>query len=146
MARRDDRTADLFLEVPRPAAPLPGAMDYRGLVCELIARMLDESGFEDRFLAAAAISRLAGKEVSKYMLDAYTSPAREEYNAPAWLIPVIEAACRSHLYTAWIADVRGGRLYLGAEALKAELGRMEHARDEIAKQIRDMKRRLGESE
>lgn len=146
MTRRsasDDRTFDLFA-VPVPAPVTPGGMDYRLAVAELLKAILDESGFADRYEAAAAMSRLAGKEVTKYMLDAYTAPSREDYNAPAWLMPVAETACRSHRYTAWCAELRGGRLYLGAEALKAEIGRMEHQRDELAKLIRDVKRRLGE--
>lgn len=144
-ARGDTQTPDLFA-VPQPAAPLPGAMDFRVQVCELIALMLDEAGFEDRWEAAAAISRLAGKDVSKHMLDAYCSPARDEYNAPGWLMPVIETACRSHRYSVWVAGVHGGRLYLGADALKAELGKKEHQRDALSAQIREIKKRLGEAE
>jgi hypothetical protein len=144
MARaKDDRTLDLF-EVPQPAAPLPGAMDYRSTVCGIVAQMLKDAD-DDRYEIAARCSRLTGKDVSKYMLDAYTSEAREEFNAPGWLLPAVEAACNSHLYTNWIVSVRGGRLLIGREALTADLGRLERQKTETEQLIKKLKKQLGES-
>ena len=140
MSRRDTSTGDLFA-VPQPAAPVPGALDYRATVAHLLADMLRTSG-QDRYGIAAAASRLAGKDVSKYMLDAYTSESREEFNLPAWLVPSLEAACESHAISAWLAGVRGGRLLIGREALNAELGRLERQRDEAGQQIRALRDQL----
>lgn len=119
-------------------------MDYRAVVAQLIARMLADSGLS-RFAVAAAVSELTGKEVSKYMLDAYTAESRDEFNAPAYLIPAIETACKSHLYANWLAGVRGGRLLIGRDALAAELGRIERQRDELAGQARALKDTLRRS-
>lgn len=136
---------DLF-EAPRPAAPLPGSMDFRAVVTSLVGEMLkhaDRNG-KDRWAIAADVSRLAGREISKYMLDAYTAPSRDDYNTPAWLMPLLEIACDSHLYSAWIAEIRGGRLFIGRDALAAELGRMQRERDEIdahSRNLRDQLRR-----
>lgn len=143
MAKRDDRTLDLF-EVPQPAAPLPGAMDYRTTVCGIVAQMLKDADV-DRYEIAARCSRLTGKEVSKYMLDAYTSEAREEFNAPAWLMPALEVACSAYLYTNWLALVRGGRLLVGREVLTADLGKLEKQKAEVERLIRELKKRLGEA-
>ena len=140
MSHRDTSTGDLFA-VPQPAAPVPGALDYRATVAHLLADMLRTSG-QDRYGIAAAASRLAGKDVSKYMLDAYTSESREEFNLPAWLVPSLEAACESHAISAWLAGVRGGRLLIGREALNAELGRLERQRDEAGQQIRALRDQL----
>lgn len=76
MARRskDTQTLDLF-EVPRPAAPLPASMDHRATVAHLTAQLLKEAD-GDRYAVAGVMSRLTGKEISKAMLDAYTSEAR----------------------------------------------------------------------
>lgn len=90
MTRRDRQTVDLF-EAPRPAAPVPGSMDFRACVAELLGGMLDH-------------------------------------------------ARRS----AWIAGIRGGRLFLGEDALAAELGNVRRARDELQEReraIRDHLRR-----
>ncbi|MEI7036478.1 hypothetical protein [Fulvimonas yonginensis] len=143
MRRRDSSTLDLF-EVPRPVAPLPGSMDYRAVVAHLVGEMLRESG-KDRWTVASDMSRLAGKEVSKYMLDGYTAESRDEFNIPAYLVPVAEVVCQSHLYSNWLASIRGGRMLIGRDALAAELGRIERQRDELATQARQLKDTLRRS-
>lgn len=142
MTRRDSVTLELF-QVPQPAAPVEAGMDYRATVSRMVSDMLDGAGME-RAVVSAECSRLVGKEVSKYMLDAYSSPARADYNAPAYLMPALEAACATHAFSAWIADVRGGQLLIGAEALNAELGRLEQIKHATAVRIRDLKRAMGE--
>ena len=146
MARRskDTQTLDLF-EVPRPAAPHPASMDYRATVASLTAQMLkDAEG--DRYAVAGVMSRLTGKEVSKAMLDSYTSEAREAWNLPFWIAPALEQACGSHELTNWLADIRGGRLLLGKENLAAQLGRMIKAKEETEQQIKRLKKLMGELE
>lgn len=143
MTRRDRVTVDLF-EVPRPAAPVAGSMDYRPVITALVGQMLDAAArhAKDRYQVAAEVSRLAGKEVSKYMLDAYSAPSRDEYNIPAWLMPLLESVCETHDYSVWLAGVRGARLSVGADALAAELGRIDRQRDELASQARAIKGQL----
>lgn len=144
MARRrgDSQTQDLF-EVPQAAAPVPASMDYRLQVSELVSHVLDETD-GDRYEIASRCSRLSGKDVSKYMLDAYSSGAREEYNVPFWLVPVLESACETHEITNWLVGVRGGRLLIGRDALNAELGKLERIREQAGRQIRELKKRMGE--
>jgi len=142
MARRDHVTADLF-EVPQPQAPLPASADYRAQVSHLVSEILKHAD-GDRIEIAARMSRLTGADISKYMLDAYASEARDTFNAPFWLIPALEVACGTHGLTNWLVGVRGGRLLIGREALTAELGRLERMRDEAGQRIRDLKRRMGE--
>lgn len=142
--RRDAMTADLF-DVPRPASPLPGTHDYRVQISGLVGEVLKTTQ-ADRFAVAAQMSRLVGRDISKHMLDAYSSEAREEFNLPLYLAPALEVAAGTHLLTAWLADVRGGRLLIGREALNAELGRLEKLKEDTAGRIRDLKRRMGEPE
>lgn len=138
MSRRaDHKSGDLF-SAPRPAVELPGAFDHRTVIAHLLASMFAASGL-DRYAIAAQASRLAGKDVSKTMLDAYTSEAREEHNAPAWLIPALEAACSSHAFTEWLATQRGGRVLWGDETLHHDLSRLERIREEAEQHIRAIK-------
>lgn len=90
-------------------------------------------------------SRLTGSEVSKYMLDAYASAARDTFNLPFWLVPVLETVCGTHDLTNWLVGVRGGKLLVGREALTADLGRLERARDEAGRLIKELKKRMGEA-
>lgn len=143
MTRRDSHTADLFA-VPRPASPLPGSQDYRPVIAGMVGQMLDLAARigKDRYAVAAEVSRLAGKEVSKYMLDAYSANSRDDYNVPAWLMPLIEAVCECHIYSSWLAGVRGGQLSIGRDALAAELGRVTRERDELTERQRALKDQL----
>lgn len=140
----DAATLDLF-PVPHPAPETPGTMDYRVTVAHLVGDML-RGAQGDRFDVAAKMSRLTGKDVSKNMLDAYASDAREDHNLPFYLGPALEVVCESHVLGAWFSEVRGGRLLVGREALNAELGKLERARDEAAKQIKKLKTLMGEQE
>ncbi len=123
----------------------PSTFDFREFVSELISDVLREAD-GDRFDIAARISRLTGTDVSKWMLDAYTSPAREAFNAPLWIIPALEVACESHRITNWLTATRGGRLLIGRQALDAELGKLERQRDEAGRRIREIKKQMGGGE
>lgn len=146
--RRDGASGDLFYDIPRPAPPVPASMDFRpslsALVSEMLAVAIANDPALDRYLIAAMVSRLAGKEVSKAMLDGYTAESREAFNLPMWMVPALETACGSTALTEWLAAVRGGRLMLGPAALDAEIGRLQGEREGIAerlKELQEMRRR-----
>lgn len=54
----------------------------------------------------------------------------------------LEAVCRSHAFTHWLAGVRGGRLLVGEQALMHDLARWEQVRDEADEAVRALKHRL----
>lgn len=142
--RRGTGTADLF-EVPQPTAPVPGSMNFRAPVSELVSEMLSQAhqAGMDRHEVAAKASRLTGRDVTKNMLDGYTSPARDEFNLPLWLAPVLEVVCCSTPLASWHAGVHGGRLVVGAETLDAEIGRVMREREQAdarLKQLKDLRR------
>lgn len=140
MARRasDTHTLDLFA-VPQPAPNLPASMNYRSEVANLVGEVLKEAD-GDRYEIASRMSRLAGVEVSKYMLDAWSSEGREAYNMPFYIAPVLESACHTHALTNWLADKRGGQLLVGRETLNAELGKLERLKEDATRKIRDLKK------
>lgn len=142
MTRSSDRfTGDLFAAIPRPMPEVEGGMDFRARLSHLVSEMLanaHRAGI-DRWAVAANASRLAGKEVSKQMLDGYTSEAREAFNLPLWLVPALEVSCGSTELTSWLAEVRGGRLVLGAAALDAEIGRMEAELDDQKSRLNELR-------
>ncbi|WP_164273478.1 hypothetical protein [Stenotrophomonas sp. B1-1] len=145
-ARQDALTGDLFA-IPRPVAPVDGAMNYRKTVSALVGDMLNGARVAglDRYEVAAKASRLAGRDVSKAMLDGYTAESRDEFNVPLWLAPVLEVVCDSTQLTEWLADVRGGRFLVGAATLDAEIGRRSREMDIAAaelKQLRELRRRV----
>ena len=143
MARHKDvRTLDLF-EVPQPVRVLPGECSFGAQVSELVGEILKASDL-DRYEVAARMSRLSGDDVSKFMLDAWSSPARTDHNLPFYRVALLEDVCATHLLTDWLVSVRGGRVAYGRDALLAELGRLERTREEASRQARELKRMLGE--
>ena len=142
--RHDTATGDLFA-IPEAYIAAPAAYDFREQIAEIVSNILAHAE-GDRFSIAARISRLTGKDVSKWMLDAYTSPAREEFNLPFWLAAALEVACESHELTNWLTTIRGGRLLVGRQALDAELGKLQRIQDETGRRIRELKRQMGASE
>ena len=145
MRRQIDRlTGDLF-EVPVPAEPLPGAMDYSLAVRRLMADAIKASPYNAAQIAAR-MAELTGQNITEHQLHAWTAPSRESWRAPLEFSPAFEAAAETTTLTAWLAGVRGGRLLIGREALNAELGRLERQRDEAARKIKQLKTQMGDGE
>lgn len=133
-------TRDLF-EIPQALSPLPGSMDFRPVISGLMSAMLAEAHTAglDRHEVASRASRLAGRDITKNMLDGYTSEAREEFNVPLWAAPVIEIACASTVLASWHAGIHGGRMSVGAEALDAEIGRVMREKELADARLRELK-------
>ncbi len=140
--KKDDLTLDIF-EVPRPLFVNPCA--FRVQVSELVSEMLASAkgaGFE-RCDVAAQMSHIAGEDISKAMLDAWSSPARIDHNLPFYRAALLEQVCGSHQLTDLLVTVRGGRVSYGRDALLAELGRVESIRDEAGRKARELRRQIG---
>lgn len=140
----DNRTLDIF-EVPQPQLAVPGCGNYSVQVSEIVGQLLKGTGGMDRFEVAAQMSRLSGDDVSKGMLDAWSSVARTDHNLPLYRVPLLEEVCASHALTNWLVSLRGGRVAYGREALDAELGRLERVAAEATRQAREIKRRMGQN-
>lgn len=139
---KDDRTLDIFA-VPQPV--LVSSCDFRVQVSEIVSDMLDRakhSGHQ-RCDIAAQMSRLSGDDISKAMLDAWSSPARVDHNLPFYRAALLEEVCGSHCLTDLLVEIRGGQVNYGRDALLAELGRQERIREEAGRKARMLRRHLG---
>lgn len=140
----DALTGDLFA-VPVPAASLPGEMDFSLAIRRLMSDAVKASRFNAAQIAAR-MAELTGQNITEHQIHAWTAPSREAWRAPFEFMPAFEVACETHVLSAWFADVRGGQLLIGREALNAELGRLERSRDDAAKKIKLLKQQMGEGE
>ena len=133
----DVRTTDLF-EVPTAPSPAAGSLNFdielRALLSETL-RLCQK----DRYQVGADMSRLLGREVSRYMLDAYTAESREANNFPLNYAAAFEVATESHALTEFLSRKRGCRLLVGEDAILAELGRIERTKTELAVRERALK-------
>lgn len=139
---KDDKTLDIF-EIPQPVTAMPGHGNYSVQVSELVSDLLKSTDL-DRYEVAARMSRLSGDDVSKNILDAWSSPARLDHNLPLYRAALLEEVCASHLLTDWLVRLRGGRVAYGREALDAELGRLERLAADASRKARELKRLMGE--
>ena len=139
---KDDKTLDIF-EIPQPVSAMPGHGNYSVQVSELVSDVLKSTDL-DRYEVAARMSRLSGDDVSKNILDAWSSPARLDHNLPLYRAALLEEVCASHLLTDWLVRLRGGRVAYGREALDAELGRLERLAADASRKARELKRLIGE--
>lgn len=145
MRRRVDLlTADLFA-VPAPAATFPGALDYAQAVRHLLIAAIKASPLNSVQIADR-MAELTSAAITEHQIHAWTAPSREGWRFPLEYLPAFEAATETHTITAWLADVRGGQLLIGRDALNAELGRLERLRDEAGKKIKQLKTVMGEPE
>jgi len=141
---KDELTLDIFA-VPEPVTPTPGSGNYAAQVSELVGIVLKDCPV-DRYEVAAQMSRYSGDDVSKHMLDAWSSPARSDHNIPFYRIPLLEEVCQSHVFTDWIVHLRGGRVAYGREALAAEYGKLSRIQERVNADLRKLKKLMGEEE
>ncbi|MDP3871263.1 MAG: hypothetical protein Q8Q80_01250 [Methyloversatilis sp.] len=142
---RDSLTVDMFTPyaVPTPHAPLPGALAFSAVLRGLLSEAIKASPLS-REEIAARMSVLTGQEITLHMINAWTAESREGWRFPLEFAPAFEVATETHSITAWLADVRGGKLLVGRDAINAELGRLERMRDEAARRIKQLKRTVGD--
>lgn len=124
---------------PPPAAVEESAL--RGLdkaTSSAVARILKEDP-RNRFSIAAACSELLDDEVTKLMLDAYASEARENHNIPfARFLALVAATQRYDVLDALVRQVGCGVL-VGEEIHLAEIGHLESQRRDIEKRLKALK-------
>jgi len=133
---KDGFTIELF-KIPEPQCLEPGDNRYARESSILISEILADSGFADRYAISAELSRKAGKEITKNMLDGYASPSRIDHALPLWLAPVLEEVCSSSKLTDWMAEKRGGLVAYGKEAINQEIGRLVLLKEQTIKEINE---------
>lgn len=135
-------TGDLFA-IPAPAVPSAGGLDVGVALRHLLSDLLKASPLS-RYQVAARMAELTGHEISKHQLDAWTAESREAWRFPLEYLAAFEVTLETHAVTAWTAELRGATVLVGKEALLAELGKLERAKQDLATREKTLKRLLGE--
>lgn len=137
----DFLTSDLF-SVPQPADLTSPQIDLKVRIASEMARAM--KGCEhDRYEVAMRMSRILGRDVTKNMLDAYAANSKDTHVPNLAFCAAFDAATNSHALLNLLAALEGCRVFVGEEALRAELGRLELAEAEIRKQKTKLKKFLG---
>lgn len=138
MAKRDQFTQDLF-EIPQ-AASGAGSLACRIQIAALMSEAL--KGY-DRYIVAAEMSKLLGREISKHMLDAYTAESREEHIPPLDTAMAFDMATNGFSLINLYAKKIGAKIVVGREAIDAEIGKLERLKQEANSKIKSLKKLSG---
>jgi hypothetical protein len=143
MKKRDALTVDLFdmVEVPVERGGKPGSLDIDVEFRHLLSDLIKASPLS-RHQIAARMSELVGHNISKDQLDSWTAESRSGWRFPLVYLPALETALETHEMTAYLAGLRGAKLYVGKEALVAQLGKLEAQKNSLRKQEAVLKRAL----
>lgn len=139
---KDHRTPDLFEVALRPSMRPGSLAGLSTQIAHLMSAAVRECGL-DRYEIAAQMSALLGEDVSKSILDAYTSEARESHNVSAYRFLAFVLVTGSFERLDELVKLLGCRLLIGEEAQLAQLVRLEASRREIDDRIKDVRRKLG---
>ncbi len=146
----DTLTGDLFAgaraawsgAIPKAYPELPGAWNFRVEIAHAMGEAIRASS-KDRYQIAADMGRLLGREVSVNTIDKYTSEAAEGHHPSLEFAIAFDQVTGQMALLELFARKLGCTVLPGKDALLAELGRLEQARGEIARQERAIKKVLG---
>lgn len=141
---RDSLSLDMFELVPPPAVSAAGSLSSCRV--EIAHTMSDALKGHDRYDVSARMSRLLGRDISKFMLDAYTAESRETHTPALDVAIAFDLATETQSLANFTGSKIGARLLVGKDALNAELGKLQRIRDEAGEQIKHLKRVMGEIE
>ncbi|MAM39313.1 MAG: hypothetical protein CL949_15740 [Erythrobacter sp.] len=104
-----------------------------------VGEMLN-SDDRDRYAIAAEVSKLLGSDVSKAMLDAYSSPAREDHKVPfTRLMAIVAVTERYDLLDKHMREAGCG-VVTGRELETAELGSLEQEIRQMQARARELRK------
>lgn len=134
----DDAQLNLSLGVPE-AATSDGALSALARECASAVAEILRRDPRNRYDVAAAMSALIDEEVSKLMLDAYASEARDGHRVSFdRMLVLIAATGRYDVLRALLRRI-GCDLLVGEEVYLAEIGHLEAQKRSIDSRLRSLK-------
>lgn len=133
-----DQQLIFSFDVPAPAQQPGDLAGYTAMVAASVARILREAA-TDRAAIARQMTAVLGEPVSKAMLDAYASEARDGHNISAarwWALVAVTA--RFDVADA-IAQRAGARILSGDEIKAAELGHLQAEVDAMQARMKELR-------
>ena len=141
MPKAKDSTDQLGFDFSAPSVPQGEAAlaGFERRTNVLVGEMLNSDG-RDRWQLAGEVSKLLGEEVSKPMLDAYSSPAREDHKVPhSRLMAILVVTARYDLFDRHMRECGCG-IVTGREMDTVELGHLEQERRRIDARMRELRK------
>lgn len=120
----------------RPEEAEIGSLNIHTRFCHSLTTAIKTSGLS-RFEIAGQMSHLLGTEISKFMIDSWTSESKEGHRMPCEYLPAFCIATGNREPLQILSEFGGMFCMPGPEALRAEI----HKLSEEEKKIRAEKRK-----
>lgn len=126
--------------VPVPVRGEGALAGFERKVNRLVGTIIASDG-RSRYHLAAAMSELLDEDISKSMLDAYSSPARDDHRVPfSRLAALVIVTSRQDLLREIMGDL-GVSLLIGAETEIARIGQLRQRVEQDKREIRELEAR-----
>ena len=154
MAKRkppvDDRQLSLLdiiqqAEELKENEPDEGSLNIHSRYCHLLTNSIKTSKYS-RFEIAGRMSHLLGLEITKFMIDAWTSESKESHRIPAEFLPAFCAATESRAPLQMLSELAGMYCLPGEEALRAEIHKISEEENQLKLERRKREQFLKELE
>jgi hypothetical protein len=110
----------------------PGSLDVDRSVRELVSRALKASAL-DRYEVASQMSKAMGREISKAMMDAFSSESKEGHRFPVSYLPAFVTVTKDRVLLKFLAEKAGGYFLEGEEALSLSYSNIQAQKRELAR-------------
>lgn len=134
----DDAQLGFSFDAPQPLASEGALASLERLIASGVARILKDDS-RSRFEVAGAVSALLDDDVSKYMLDAYSSESREAHRISAGRFLALVAATGRYDVLDAVCRQVGAGILVGEEIFLAEIGHLESQRRQLDARLRTLK-------
>lgn len=141
MTKRDPLTIDMFAELPPPPVTAAGGLSCRAEIAHV---MSDALKGHDRYEVVSKMSRLLGADVKLSYFNNMTAESRKDAIPPLDVAIAFDLATGSSALAEFFARKIGAKLVIGKEALYVKLGQLERIQEENAKQIKAIRKAMGE--
>lgn len=140
--KTDTQTMDMFYVPPPPVTSDGGLACCRVEIARIMS--LSMKG-QDREEIACKISRITGRALSKYRLNQMCAESAEAHTPPLDQAVAFDVVTGTNALAEFFASKVGGKLVIGKEALDVNLAKKLRQLDELSKEIKMLKRVIGES-
>jgi len=115
---------ELITTLQHSPGPGPGGLNIQYQLQGIITQCIKRCPLS-RWQIAGKMSELLNQEITKYMLDTWTAESKEYHRFPAEYLPAFCAAVSSFEPLRILAEKANVFVVPGAEALRAEIRRLE---------------------
>jgi hypothetical protein len=124
-----------FLDNPEPE---PGSLNIAPQLSAALSKAIAKSD-KSRWQIAADMSELTGKDVTKTMLDAWTSEAHDQHRFPAEYLPAFSISTRNFDALKLLGRLSSCEVLESKEAVYAEIARIEKQKEELDRRVSQLK-------